>query len=324
MCKTLTGYAPAAGYLAARLADMAQHHPSMPHYTLKEYSPLLDSSSLQPQLWNEIVGDIALNYPNYDGFVVIHGTDTLVYTASALSFMLSNLGKPVIITGSMIPLVETPNDAEQNLLDALSWACQENLYEVCVAFNRELLRGNRARKIASADFAAFCSPNYPVLGHIKSTPQLNSALCLPPPKKDFYAYRINAELAIAGIKLFPGYTYRVIEQWLFKQKLAAVVLETYGSGNAPENDTALLAAFKYAHRQGTIIVNCSQCLSGKVSMGDYTASHALLNLGLISAYDMTSEAALSKLYVLLSQSSLDLIHVAEKLSLAWCGEITVQ
>jgi L-asparaginase len=233
--------------------------------------------------------------------------------------MLENLGKPVIVTGSMVPLAEHPNDAEQNLVDAFRWACEDGLNEVCVAFNRLLLRGNRSRKLWGAEIGAFGSPNYPVLGRVQGHYEFNPALCLPKPARPFRAHRINADLAIAGIKLYPGYTNRLIEAML-AQPLKGIVLETYGAGNAPDADHALLAALGNAKARGALIVNCTQCVSGKVSMDNYAAGSALSRAGLVSGRDMTPEAAITKLYFLLSQPG-DALGPAERIPVSLRGEL---
>ncbi|WP_223879382.1 asparaginase domain-containing protein [Chitinimonas arctica] len=284
---------------AGRIGTHRRPHAELPRYTLKEYAPLIDSSNLHPSHWNAMVEDIAANYADYDGFVVIHGSDTLAYTASALSFMLENLAKPVIVTGSMVPLCEHPNDAEQNLLDAFHWACESNLHEVCVAFNRLLLRGNRSRKLWGAEMGAFGSPNYPILGRVQGHHEFNPALCLPRPGAPFRMHRINAELTVAGLKLYPGFSVRLIERMLADGP-AGLVLESYGAGNAPDADAALLAALRQASERGTVLVNITQCMSGKVAMESYAAGSALARAGLVSGWDMTPEAALAKLYFLLS------------------------
>ncbi|GAB3247581.1 L-asparaginase family protein [Chitinimonas naiadis] len=314
------GYAPTPGYLPSELARIAARTPGFPAYTLKEYAPLIDSSNLRPEHWNTMVADIAANYADYDGFVIIHGTDTLAYTASALSFMLENLGKPVIVTGSMVPLAEQPNDAEQNLVDAFHWATERGLNEVCVAFNRQLLRGNRARKLWGAEIGAFGSPNYPILGRVQGQYEFNPALCLPKPRAEFQHHLIDPALAVVGLKLYPGHTVRMIEQLLHADGLAAVVLESYGAGNAPDADTALLAAFRAASERGVVLVNVTQCISGKVS-DSYAAGSALTRAGLISGQDMTPEAAVAKLYYQLSRPA-DILGPEDLLTNNLRGELS--
>lgn len=320
MLPTPDGLKSSPGYLPAELARIAARTPGFPRFTLKEYVPLIDSSNLRPEHWNAMADDIAAHYADYDGFVVIHGTDTLAYTASALSFMLENLGKPVIVTGAMVPLAEQPNDAEQNLIDAFHWACEAGLYEVCVAFNRQLLRGNRSRKLWGAEIGAFGSPNYPILGRVQGHYEFNPALCLPKPRAAFKAHRIDPAQSIVGLKFYPGHTLRMIEAVLAGRP-AGVVLESYGAGNAPDADDALMQAFADAVKQGTVVVNCTQCISGKVDMDNYAAGSALAKAGLISGRDMTPEAAIAKLYFLLSQPN-DVLGPEERLPVSLRGELT--
>jgi L-asparaginase len=323
MQATPQGHAPVAGYLPQELARIATRTKDFPAYTLKEYAPLIDSSNLQPAHWNSMAADIAAHYADYDGFVIIHGTDTLAYTASALSFMLENLAKPVIVTGAMVPLSEQPNDAEQNLVDAFHWATQAGLYEVCVAFNRQLLRGNRSRKLWGAEMGAFGSPNFPILGRVQGEYEFNRALCLPKPSAPLRAHRIDPALRIAGLKLYPGFSVEIIKQLLTAElPLAGLVLESYGAGNAPDADQALIAALsRSTHEQHTLIVNISQCVSGRVDMDNYAAGSALARAGLVSGCDMTPEAALCKLYFLLSQQA-DILGPNDRMPVNLRGELS--
>lgn len=320
MHKTANGYVPHAGLLPEALQQIAARQPGFPAYSLKTYQPLLDSSNLEVGHWNRMAEDIARHYAEYDGFVLVHGTDTLAYTASALSFMLENLSKPVIVTGAMVPLCETPNDAEQNLVDAFYWAAHSDLREVAIAFNRELFRGNRARKLWGNEMGAFGSPNYPMLGRVQGQHELNPALFYAKPAAPFVMRPIRADLRIIGLKLYPGYTASLIRQVL-DMPLDAVVLESYGAGNAPDTDPALLDAFAAATRRGVAIVNVSQCLSGRVSMETYATGVALARAGLISGRDMTPEAALAKLYFLLSSPDA-LLGVEDRVPVSLRGELS--
>lgn len=321
MQNTPQGYAPDASYLAQSLQTIARQQRDFPAYTLKQYAPLIDSSNLQVAHWNKMAADIGANYAHYDGFVVIHGTDTLAYTASALSFMLENLAKPVIVTGSMVPLCERPNDAEQNLVDAFYWAAHSDLHEVAIAFNRELLRGNRSRKLWGSEIGAFGSPNYPMLGRVQGKPELNPALYLARPRGPFCAHTINPALKIIGFKLYPGYTSTLLRQLLADAQLDGLVLETYGAGNAPDDDEALLEALRKVAQRGTAIVNVSQCISGRVAMESYATGAALARAGLISGRDMTPEAALAKLYFLLSQRE-QVLGVDDRMPVNLRGELS--
>ncbi|WP_131781936.1 asparaginase [Legionella gresilensis] len=299
--KTNCGYEPALGYVEKALAQIPSlNHPDMPDYDIKEYAPLLDSSNMTMTDWNRIATDIFEHYQAYDGFIVFHGTDTMAYTASALSFMLENLAKPVIITGSQIPLSEVRNDATDNVITSL-WLCaHELIHEVCIYFNQRLLRGNRTQKISAERFRAFDSPNYPHLASIGISINIHHKLLLPKPTKELQLQTISPHL-IANIRLFPGFLTDILA-YLLQQPLQGLVLETYGSGNAPNYDPKFLNLLKQACERNIIIVNCTQCQQGSVEMGQYATSHGLKQAGLISGRDMTPEAAHCKLLYLLSKN----------------------
>jgi len=317
--KTNNGYAPEANYVANALAKIPTlQHPEMPQYTIKEYQPLLDSSNMTVHEWNMIATDIAKEYTHYDGFIVFHGTDTMAYTASALSFMLENLGKPVIITGSQIPLSEVRNDAIDNVITSL-WLCaHQALNEVCIYFNQRLLRGNRSQKINAQQFNAFDSPNYPHLASIGIDIELNSQLLLKKPKKEFKLQTIIPSF-IANFRLFPGFASDVLA-YILDQPLKGLILETYGAGNAQNNDARFLFLLKAACQKGVIVVNCTQCPQGRVEMDQYATGNALKDAGLISGHDMTPEAAHCKLLYLLSKK-LTNPEVKKLMETNLCGEL---
>ncbi len=318
--KTPHGYEPSPGYVSKALASMpAITHEDMPRYAIKEYQPLLDSSNMTVNEWNRIAADIAEEYDHYDGFVVLHGTDTMAYTASALSFMLENLGKPVILTGSQIPLSEVRNDAVDNVVTSL-WICaHQPINEVCVYFNQRLLRGNRTQKISTQDFNAFDSPNCAHLATVGIDIDIHRHLILPVPQKPFRLQTISPHF-IANFRLFPGFASNVLA-YLLTQPLQGLVLETYGSGNAQNNDPKFLELLKDACDRGVIIINCTQCQQGTVEMNQYATGHTLKQAGLLNGHDMTSEAAHCKLLYLLSKYD-DLTHIKQQMEISLCGELS--
>ena len=298
MNRSRSGYRPEAGYLQAQLADMPElRHPSMPAYTIHQWDPLLDSSNMTPADWVKIARDVETNYERYDGFVVLHGTDTMAYTASALPFLLGGLRKPVIVTGSQIPLCEVRNDARENLITSLMLASQYDIPEVCLYFGGKLLRGCRSTKVSADGFAAFDSPNFPPLG----TVGIDIAVQWDLVRKPRGGKRINVpELSrpvVSALRLFPGISPELLGNVL-RPPLKGLVLEAYGVGNGPDQDRDFIAALAEATARGVVIVDCTQCLEGTVDLHEYAAGSALAGAGVISGFDMTPEAALAKLYYL--------------------------
>jgi L-asparaginase len=319
--KTTDGYQPVIGHVEKALTNIAAlSDPAMPDYVIHEYNPLLDSSNMTVQDWNRIATDISQNYSKYDGFVVFHGTDTMAYTASALSFMLEHLNKPVILTGSQIPLSEIRNDAIDNVITSL-WLCaNQPIPEVCIYFNQQVLRGNRSQKVSTQGFNAFNSPNYPHLAKVGINIEIDKNLIQPAPTKPFKLQTITPHF-IANFRLFPGFMTDVLD-YLLNQPIRGLILETYGAGNAPNQDDKLLSRLKEACAQGIVIVNCSQCQEGRVEMTQYATGHALKEAGLISGLDMTPEAAHCKLLYLFSKP-LSIETIKQKMEMNLCGELTV-
>lgn len=293
------GYIPVSGYMQKQLEQMPEFHRSeMPAFSIHEYCPLIDSSDMTPADWQRIADDIYANYDNYDGFVILHGTDTMAYTASALSFMLENLNKPVIITGSQIPLAELRSDGQTNLLNALYLAANYPINEVTLFFNNKLFRGNRTTKAHADGFDAFASPNFPILTEVGINIRQITKSTLTVSGSTLSLHPITPQ-PIGVVSLYPGISHEVVRNFL-RQPVKALILRSYGVGNAPQN-AQLLDELHEAARRGIIVVNLTQCFSGKVNMEGYATGNALAQASVISGYDMTMEAALAKLHFLLSQ-----------------------
>ncbi|WP_426415729.1 asparaginase [Aestuariirhabdus sp. LZHN29] len=293
----------------------------MPDYDLHEYPTQLDSSNIVPADWLAIARDIANRYDDYDGFVVLHGTDTMAYTASALSFMLRGLGKPVIITGSQIPLSETRNDAQDNLVTAIELACDFAIPEVCLYFNGRLLRGNRSLKVKATGFDAFDSPNCPWLAQIGIHIELNHRVLMPRPRATtFELPQSYGENRVIPVHLFPGITGAFIDA-VTQSPCRGLLLRSFGVGNAPDNNPEFLDALARANDRGIIIINLSQCLQGGVDQGSYATGSALANAGVISGGDMTLEAAFTKLHHLFA-CGLDEHRIGRLMQQNLCGELS--
>ena len=272
--------------------------------TIIPLEPAIDSSNMSPEIWIELAEIIGSQYDKYDGFVILHGTDTMAYTASALSFLLENVSKPVILTGAQLPIGMTRTDARENMMTTLELAehkvkDQNLINEVCIYFNGRLLRGNRAKKYESSQFDAFQSENYPLLADVGVYCQYNEPYMLKKPKGAF-EYHTNLNSNVLVLKLFPGISNGFVKHLISTPGLKAIVLETYGSGNA-SSDTEFLTLLQNANESGIIIYNVSQCSGGEVRQGDYETGRGLKSAGVISGKDITTEAAVCKLMFLLAQ-----------------------
>lgn len=273
--------------------------------TVVSFENLIDSSNMKPEIWIQLADLVGKHYEEYDGFVILHGTDTMAHTASALSFLLEGLRKPVILTGAQLPISALRTDARRNLLTSIEIAIAKQggralVPEVVVFFNDVLLRGNRTRKIESSHFDAFQSENYPELAKVGIQIQYNHAAIHTPSVLSFLQVHNQMDNRVAIIKIFPGISERVLRCMLEIEDLKGVVLETFGSGNAP-TDKWFIKAIQDAIERKVWIYNVSQCIGGLVMQGRYATSQAFVEMGVVSGKDITSEAATAKLMFLLAQ-----------------------
>ncbi|PKI15989.1 asparaginase [Colwellia sp. 12G3] len=321
MMQSTQGFVPAKGHLTESINALPEFHRSeMPDFTISEYQPLIDSSNMTPSDWQRIADDIKANYDDYDGFVVLHGTDTMAYTSSALSFMFENLSKPVIVTGSQIPLSQLRSDGQVNVLNALYIAANYPISEVSLFFNNKLYRGNRCIKAYADGFNAFDSPNMPVLLEAGINIQLVAGtLAQAVDKVEPLQLSTITPQPVGVVHLYPGISSDVIEN-VIKQPVKALILRSYGVGNAPQ-DEALLSCLRKAKEQGIVVVNCSQCIKGTVNMSGYATGNALSETGVISGHDMTLEATLTKLHYLLSKN-LSYDEMCQQMDISLRGELT--
>ena len=289
------------------------------------FNPVLDSSNVGPSEWVKIARAIEKNYNSFDGFVILHGTDTMAYTASALSFIFENLDKPIILTGSQLPIGTLRTDGKENLITSLEIAAAKKngksmVPEVCIYFEFKLFRGNRTVKRDADQFSAFHSVNYPTLAVAGVDIRYSPEYIYYPENKGILKVNTNFDDNVVILKIFPGINEKVFKSILNTPGLKGVVLETFGSGNVPTSRW-LLNCIKRAIKKNIVILNITQCEGGRVAMGQYETSLELLSIGVVSGKDMTSEAAIAKLMFLLGQDmSVDEIKMYLNKSLQ--GEIS--
>ena len=292
-------------------SQIMEEVPELGKFALKidsrTFTPLIDSSDVEPTLWQDLAKLIESEYESYDGFVILHGTDTMAYSASMLSFMLHNLRKPVVFTGSQLPIGEPRTDGKENLVSSVEIAAAKDrdgnavVPEVCICFHSMLLRGNRSIKTDATGFEAFSSPNYPPLATAGIEILYNHPYILKPRTDEPFSIHTKLDTRVAILRIHPGITEQVVKDILLGDGSRAVILETYGSGNAISRPwfTDIVAQ---AQRRGKILVNVTQCNKGLVDMDLYATGMALKKAGVVSGRDLTVESALSKLFYLMGES----------------------
>lgn len=315
------GYTPKGGFnqlMEQRLNEVSIH--ALQPFDIIELPTLIDSSNITPSDWTRLGRLIVTHYDSYDGFVILHGTDTMAYTASALSFMLQGLNKPVVLTGSQIPLSQPRTDATNNLLNAIEFARMPHNHEVCICFDGQLLRGNRAKKIHTSELRAFGSPNCAPVGIAGITPELltpwRSSLPTPTFKTPDF------DQTIAQLYLYPGIPDAQLRAVFDDPEITGVIMLSFGAGNPPDNNPLLMSLLERASERGVIIVNLSLCASGRVIQGAYATGAILNKLGVVPGADMTVEAAFTKLHFLLATEQ-DLAAVRQQMAHPLCAEMTL-
>jgi L-asparaginase len=323
-------WVPQAGFLANYLASMPElSAPGMPAYELETLDPLLDSADMRPSDWVRIAARIAEVYDRFDGFVIVHGTDTMAYTASALSFLLRGGCKPVVLTGSQLSLVHPRTDGRGHLVTSLLLAGGSKIPEVTIAFSDRVLRGNRAQKVQSHEFVAFRSGNYPALAKLGVEIEIRRHLVRAPGTGLSPSLELSRgpgsgrEPEIVSLRVYPGLRARAL-QAILDAPIDGLVLETYGTGNAPTRDGELVATLaKVIRDRDLVVLNCSQCHGGSVHQGLYGSGGALADAGVTSGRDLTPEAGLTKLYCAFA-SGMDAARVRAWLGADVAGECTAE
>ena len=297
------------------------------HLTVVAFEDPIDSSNVNPSHWTIIGNIIKDRYDHYDGFVILHGTDTMAYTASALSFMLEGLGKPVVLTGAQLPIASPRSDARENMITAIEIAStkgtngQSIIKEVCICFNSILLRGNRTSKVESQQFDAFASDNCPALAKVGINIEYNHSVIDQYQSGTTLTYHPSCSRDITILKLFPGISKPQVKAVLNIEKLKGVVIETYGAGNAPTHQW-FIQELEQAIDRGVVVVNVSQCLGGRVVQGKYATSVQLKSIGVIDGRDITTEAAITKMMVLLGRNDMKKEQLEKMMHQQICAEMS--
>lgn len=309
--------------------NIERHLPALGNFTFNidniSFSPLLDSSNFNPDIWVKIADTIEANYDKYDGFVVLHGTDTMAYTASALSYMLENISKPVILTGAQLPVGLIRNDGQENIITSIELAAakkdgQPIIQEVCIYFNNRLTRGNRTTKISTEQFGAYISPNYPVLVDVGLHLKYNfNAIHYQHPDSALTIHR-KFDNNVAILKLFPGIGENYVDAVLNTKNVRGVIMETFGAGNGPTYPW-FIGKIKRFIDDGGIMLNITQCNGGVVEMGQYETSREMIDIGVIGGKDLIFEAAVTKLMFLLGNYD-SREEISKRLTEPIAGEIS--
>lgn len=311
-------------HLSLHLPELAEFDCEIQAY---QFNPPVDSSDMSPVLWGDIVRVIADFYDKIDGFVILHGTDTMAYTASALSFMLEHIRKPVILTGSQLPIGVLRTDGKENIINAIELAAQTDdngdpiIQEVAVYFDQKLLRGNRTTKCSADNFSAFTSYNCEPLATTGINIKYNQPLLLRPDADASFLPHFDMDSSVIAITLFPGISPHIIEHVFVSEDIKGVVLRTFGAGNAPRKQW-LIDAISHASENGKIVINITQCQQGSVEMGIYATGYQLRKAGVVSGHDMTVECAVTKLMFLLAQN-LPPHDIRRLMEQPLAGELTV-
>ncbi len=290
------------------------------------FSPIIDSSNMNHSVWLNLVAIIESKYNDYDGFVILHGSDTMAYTASALSFLIENLSKTIVLTGSQLPIGEIRTDAKENLITSIEIAASVDhrgkplVPEVCIYFDYQLMRGNRSIKVHADKFEAFASPNYPILAEAGVKLNFYSENIMPEPELDTKFHHLLSN-KVASLKIFPGISQSFVESIINANNIDAIIIEGFGTGNTC-TDSWFIDLLNRASNSGKILYDISQCQGGTVDIGRYETSKHLEEIGVISGYDITFEAAITKLMFLLANYS-ELSIVKRLLSTSICGEMKI-